>query len=205
VGDVHDRRLDEAPGPQMYVPYAQRAERGLFLVAHTAEDPRAWNERLRAVVRAVDPELPLHDVATMDGLVADDTRERRAGRTALGGFAAAALALAALGLYALLAQAARERVPEIGLRMALGAGRRDVLRLFLADGARLVAAGLLAGVPLALASTRFVRAFVFGVTATDPLTYVAVGLLLGVVELAACALPAWRAARVDPWSALRAE
>jgi predicted permease len=205
VGDVRDRRLDEAPGPQMYMPYAQRAERGLFLVARTAADPRAWHETLRAAVRAVDPELPLHNVATLQRLVADDTRERRAARAALSGFAAAALALAALGLYALLAQTARERVPEIGLRMALGAERRDVLRLFLAEGARLVAGGLLAGVPLALASSRFVRAFVFGVRAADPLTYVAVGLLLCVVELGACVLPAWRAARVDPWSALRAE
>jgi putative ABC transport system permease protein len=141
----------------------------------------------------------------MERLVADDSRERRAAGVALGGFAAAALALAALGLYALLAQTARERVPEIGLRMALGAGRRDVLRLFLAEGVRLVAGGLFAGVPIALATSRFARAFVFGVTAADPLTYLAVSLLLCVVELAACALPAWRATRVDPWSALRAE
>jgi predicted permease len=205
VGDVRDRRLDEAPGPQMYMPYAQRAASGLFLVAHTAEDPRAWRERLRAAVRAVDPELPLHDVATMERLVSDDSRDRRAARAALGGFAAAALALAALGLYALLAQTARERVPEIGLRMALGAQRKDVLRLFLSEGARVVGWGLLTGIPLALAASRLLRGFVFGVKTTDPATYLAVALLLAAVALVACALPAGRAARVDPVTALRAE
>jgi predicted lysophospholipase L1 biosynthesis ABC-type transport system permease subunit len=205
VGDVRDRRLDRPPGPQMYVPYAQRPERRLFLAARTAVDPLAWHETLRGAVREVDPDLPLHDVTTMERLVRRDTSSRRAARWALGGFAAAALALTALGLFALLTKTVRDRVPEVGLRMALGAERSDVMRLFLGEGARLVAWGLLAGVPLAVASTHFLRAFVFGVSRTDPVTFATVGLLLGGVAVVASALPAWRASRVDPVSALRSE
>jgi predicted permease len=205
VGDVRDQRLDRPPGPQMYVPYAQRPERSLFLAARTAADPLAWRETLRVAVREVDPDLPLQDVTTMDRLVRRDTSSRRAARWALGGFAAAALALTALGLYALLTQTVRDRVPEVGVRMALGAERSHVMRLFLGEGARLAGWGLLAGVPLAVASTRLLRAFVFGVSGTDPVTFLAVGVLLGAVALAACAVPAWQAAHVDPLSALRSD
>ena len=205
VGDVRDQRLDRPPGPQMYVPYAQRPERRLFLAVRTAADPLAWHEALRAAVREVDPDLPLQDVTTMERLVRRDTGARRAARWALGGFAAAALALTALGLYALLAQAARERVPEVGVRIALGAGRRDVMRLFLGEGARLVGWGLLAGVPVAVASTRFLQAFVFGVSRTDPATFATVGLLLGAVAVLAGVLPAWRASGVDPATTMRSE
>jgi predicted permease len=205
VGDVRDQRLDRPPGPQMYVPYAQRPERRLFLAVRTAVDPLAWHEALRAAVHEVDPDLPLQEVTTMERLVRRDTSARRAARWALGGFAAAALALTALGLYALLAQAARERVPEVGVRIALGAGRSDVMRLFLGEGARLVAWGLLAGVPLAVASTRLLRAFVFGVSHTDPLTFGTVGLILGAAAVLASGLPAWRASGVDPASTLRSE
>jgi putative ABC transport system permease protein len=205
VGDVRDSRLDQAPEPQVYVPYAQRPTSGVFFVVRTAGDPVAALPLLRSAVKDEDAELPIYDVTTMRRLTQDDTRDRRAARTALAGFAAAALLLAALGLYALLAQAVRERVPEIGVRMALGAGRADVLRLFLADGGRLVLQGLLAGAVLALAASRLLRGFVFGVTTTDPATYVTVAVLLSVVAFAACAIPAWRAARVDPWQALRAD
>jgi putative ABC transport system permease protein len=205
VGDVRDRALDREPGPQLYTPYAQRRTSGLFLVVRTAGDARSALPVLRAAVHAADEGLPLFDVTTMERLVEDDTQGRRAAGTALAGFAAAAVALAALGLYGLLAQTVRERVPEIGVRLALGARRRDVARLFLADGARLALLGLGTGTVAALAGTRLLGGFLYGVTATDPGTYVAVALLLGAVSLAACALPAWRAARVDPVRALRSE
>jgi len=113
------------------------------------------------------------------------------------------VALATLGLYGLLAQAVRERAPEIGIRMALGAGRSDIVRLFLGEGGRLVLAGLAAGGAAALGGARLLRGFLFGVGAADPATYGAVALLLAAVSLAACAVPAWRAARVDPLRALR--
>lgn len=205
VADVRDRRLDRDARPQIYVPYAQRPESGIFLVVQAAGDALSALPALRGAVGSLDAELPLYNVTTMERLVSDNTRERRAARTALGGFAAAAVLLAALGLYALLAQTVRERVPEIGVRVALGAERADVVRLFLAEGSQLLAWGLGAGVALALTATRLLRAFVFGVTTTDPATYVVVALLLSFVALAACALPAWRASRIDPVRALRSE
>jgi putative ABC transport system permease protein len=205
VGDVRDGHLDRQPEPQVYVPYAQRPTLGVFLALHTEGDALAALPLLRSSLRDVDAELPLYGVTSMERLRADDMRERRAARAALGGFAAAALLLAALGLYALLAQTVRERVPEIALRMTLGARRSDIVLLFLREGGRLVLGGLLAGSALALIASRLLRGLVFGVTATDPVTYVGVALLLSAVALAACALPAWRGSQVEPWQALRAE
>jgi len=203
VGDVRDRALDTEPGPQIYVPFAQRPTEALFLVVRTADVPALPS--LRLAVRDVDPDLPVYGVTTMERLARDDVRDRRVARAALAGFAGAALALAALGLYGLLAQMVRERVPEIGVRLALGAQRADVVRLFLAEGGRLVVAGLATGTVVALAGTRLMRGLLFGVTTADPATYAAVALLLAVVSLAACAVPAWRAARVDPLRALRSD
>ena len=205
VGDVRDRARDRAPDPQVYVPYAQRPTGALFLVVRSAESPVAALPPLRLAVRDVDPELPVYNATTMDRLAGDDLRERRAARAALAGFAAAALALAALGLYGLLAQSVRERILEIGVRMALGARRADVVRLFLAEGGRLVLAGLAGGAAVALAGTRLLRSLLFGVGPADPATYAVVATLLGAVSLAACAVPAWRAARVDPLRALRSD
>jgi predicted permease len=205
VGDVRDRSLDRDPGPQIYVPYDQRPTGGVFLVVRTEGDPLSVLPAVRLAVREVDADMPLYDVATMERLAGDDVRDRRVARGALAGFAAAALALAALGLYGLLAQTVRERVPEIGVRMALGARRGDVVRLFLAEGGRLVLAGVAAGAAVALAGTRLMRGLLFGVTTADPATYAAVVLLLAVVSLAACAVPAWRAARIDPLRALRSD
>ncbi|HUL78763.1 MAG TPA: ABC transporter permease [Vicinamibacteria bacterium] len=205
VGDVRDSRLDRAPEPQVYVPYAQRPTSGVFLVVRTGGDPLAALPLLRSVVNAEDPALPVYDATTMERLEANDTRDRRAARTALGGFAGAAVLLAALGLYALVAQAARQRVPEIGVRMALGARRSDVVRLFLADGGTVVLQGIAAGTVLALVASHLLRGFVFGVTTTDPVTYLTVVALLSAVAVAACAVPAWRAARVEPSRALRME
>jgi predicted permease len=205
VADVRDRALDRAPEPQVYVPYAQRPTGAVFLVVRGAESPLAALPPLRLAVRDVDPELPVYNATTMDRLVGADLQERRAARAALGGFAAAALALAALGLYGLLAQTVRERVPEIGVRMALGARRADVVRLFLGEGGRLVLAGLAAGAAVALAGTRLLRSLLFGVSPADPATYAIGAALLAVVSLAAGAVPAWRASRVDPLRALRSE
>ena len=174
-------------------------------MVRSAESPVAALPPLRLAVRDVDPELPVYNATTMDRLAGDDLRERRAARAALAGFAAAALALAALGLYGLLAQSVRERIPEIGVRMALGARRADVVRLFLAEGGRLVLAGLAGGAAVALAGTRLLRSLLFGVGPADPATYAVVATLLGAVSLAACAVPAWRAARVDPLRALRSD
>ena len=205
VGDVRDRRLDRASDAQLYVPMAQRPVSGMSLVVRSDGDPAASLAVLRAAVRAVDADLPLYGATTLVHLAVEDTRGRRAARSALAGVAAAALALSALGLYGVLAQAVRERSGEIGVRMAVGAARRDVVRLFLADGARIVAGGLAAGLVLAVAGTRLLRGMLFGVTTTDPATYAAVTAVLALAAAAACALPAWRASRVDSLQALRSE
>ena len=205
VGDVRDRTLDREPTPQLYVPYAQRPTYGHSFVVRTAGDPGLAVPILREAVRSADRTLPLYDVAPMARQARDTTRERRAARSALGGFAAASLLLSALGLYALLAQDVRERLPEIGLRMAIGASRPDVLRMVLASGARLLVAGLALGSLVGLGAGRALRGYLFGVTASDPLTYVGVaGVLLG-AGLLACGLPAWKASRTDPLAALRAD
>ena len=132
-----------------------------------------------------------------------DTRDRRIAGSALAGFAAAALLVAVLGLYGLVAQSVRHRVREIGVRVAVGATPNTVLRLFLAEGGRLMLWGVIGGVAIAIPATRMLSSLVFGVTTTDPWTYAAVAALLLVVGLATSAVPAWRAARIDPTEALR--
>jgi predicted permease len=205
VGDVRDRRLDTAPGPQIYTPYAQRPEAGMFLVVRTEAEPAAALPALRAAVHGVDGDLPLFNVTTMQRVTAAHTRDRRAATAAIGAFAGSAVLLVALGLYGLLGQVVRDRVPEIGVRIALGARRAHVMRLVLGEGMRLLAYGMAAGVAVSLVATRLLRGLVFGVAATDPATYLVVASLLTGVALAACALPAWRATRIDPTQALRAE
>jgi predicted permease len=205
VGNVRAAGLASEPEPQIYFPYAQRPARGFFLVAHTTGDPLAALLEIRHAVRLADATLPLYNATTLARLEAVDTRDRRTARTALTAFAIAAMLLAALGMYGLLAQVVRERVPEMGVRLALGARPADVVRLVFAEGGKLVAWGLAAGIGLSLVTARLFESFVFGVTPNDPPTYLSVVVLLSAVALAACALPAWRASRIDPLRALRTE
>lgn len=203
VGDVRDRGLDTPAEPQLYAPYAQDTEDTLFLVVRVDDDPLRALPALREAVRAADPELPIYDVSTMERLVRGDTSDRHVAVQTLTGFAGAAVLLAALGLYGLLAQMVRERRTEIGLRMALGASGRGVVRLFLREGAQLVGAGLVLGIILAYAARGTIASLVYGVSPGDSATYVAVAVLLAAIGLGACAIPAWRAAHLDPMQALR--
>jgi putative ABC transport system permease protein len=205
VGDVRDRRLDRTPGPQLYAPYAQRATGGFFIVCRTASPPLSTQGVVRSTIHAIDPDLPVYGVAAMNDLVAATATQRRAGSAALLAFALAAMALAALGLYALVAHSVRDRVPEIGVRVAVGANRSDVMRLFLGDAVRLAFVSIAAGVPLAVAGSRLLRGYLFGVAAGDPATYAAVVAAIVVVFVCASVVPAWRATHVDPLTALRAE
>ena len=205
VGNVRAQGLASEPKPQLYFPFAQRPSPFFFLVARTTGDPLAALPEIRSAVRMVDPNLPLYNATTMARLESVDTRDRRTARTALTAFAVAAMLLAALGVYGLLAQVVRERVPEMGVRLALGARPADVVRLVFAEGGRLVAWGVAAGVGVSLLTARLFESFVFGVTPNDPATYLSVTVLLSAVALAACALPAWRASRIDPLRALRTE
>jgi putative ABC transport system permease protein len=174
-------------------------------VVRGTEDTAAVAREIRTHLRALDPNLPIDDVRTLGYAAARSAAQPRFRTYVLAGFAAVSLLLAATGLYGLLSYSVTQRVREIGVRMALGATPRDVLRLVVGEGMALVAVGAVAGVIAAAAAGRLVTALLFGVSATDPATYAAVIAVLGLVASAACCLPALRAARVSPMSALRSE
>jgi putative ABC transport system permease protein len=168
-------------------------------------DPRALATAIRAAVRSLDPARPVFGMRPLDAVVDATLDQPRLNATALSALAVAALALASLGLYGLLMLLVSQRRHELGVRMALGAPRRHVLGLMLTMGGRLVAVGLAIGVAASLASTRLLRSQLFGVQSADPIAYAAVAVLLGLVALVACYIPARRAAGVDPMVALRQE
>ena len=202
VGTVHGKDLTDEPKGTVYFPYRLS---GMTLLVRTAGDPRALAATLRQEVLAVDPDQPVYDVKTMEERVSASLEQRRFAATLLALFAALALVLASIGLHGVIAYLVAQRTPEIGIRMALGAQRADILRLVLRQGLVLTLAGLAVGLAASLAATRFLETLLFGVTATDPLTLAAVAALLCVVALAACYFPARRALRVDPIVALRYE
>ena len=207
VGDVRDRALATAGDPTAYLYAPQRPYRttdGMTFVVRTNGDVDALLPRLRDAVRDVDPNVPAQ-LATMEHWVRASSADRRFLATLLGAFAGAATLLAAIGIYAVLSYMVVERRREIGVRMALGARRADVLRDVVARGLVLAAAGLAGGVALALALARVMASQLYGVTSTDAATYAGVCALLALVALAASWLPAWRAMRVDPMIALRGD
>ena len=208
VADVRQSGLDRDVQPMLYVPYGQ-VDEALFLrfvsfVARTTTPARVA-EAMRAEIRRVSPDLPIQSALTMDEAVAASVASPRFRMLLLVLFAAAAMLIATCGIYGLMAYAVAQRRREIGVHMALGASRRDVARLVLTRALRIVGAGLLGGLVVAAAVTRVLQRFLFGVTPTDPVAFAAVTLLLLTVALAAVWLPARRAARIDPWAALRAD
>jgi predicted permease len=212
VGNVKQGPLDSPTEPHTYQPLAQlddagvdRIGRSLHVVVRASGDPAALTNMLREQVRALDPEVPLTEVRTMDEVLARSMSSRRFSTLLLAAFAAAALLLAVFGLYGVIAYSVSRRTHEIGVRVALGATRGEVLRMVLGQGLRLVLAGAAIGIAGALGLTRFLSSLLYGVQPADPVTLVAVSLLLGCVTLAACFVPARRAASVDPMEALRYE
>jgi putative ABC transport system permease protein len=203
VGDVHQLGLDTAPLPTVYWPHSELVMSGMTILARTSNDPLALLSTIRNQLQQLDPELPMAAVATMDQLLADSLSRSRFTMFLLGIFAAVALLLAAVGIYGLIAYSVTQRTQELGIRIAFGAQRHDVLRLVLAQGTRLTLLGLALGILAALALSRLLATLLFGVTATDPLTFAGVVVLLALVALAACFIPAHRATRVDPMVALR--
>jgi predicted permease len=208
VGVARDgkyRSLGDRPRPYIYRPLFQSYEPTMTLVVRTAGDPLSVAGAVREQLRALDPNLPVADVKTLGEQVDLSLLPARVAAWTLGGFGLLALVLAAVGIYGVVNYSVAQRTREIGVRMALGAQGRDVLRLVLGEGLLVVGVGLALGLLLSLVATRVVAGFLYGVGATDPLTFVGVPLLLGAVALAASYLPARRATRVDPIVALRYE
>ena len=175
------------------------------VVLRTEGDPAAIMSQVRDAVNQVDPREVIYGAQTMDDVIATSFAARRLSMTLLGIFASLALALSCVGIYGVISYLVGQRTHEIGVRMALGAQRSDVLRLVLGQGARMALIGVAVGIAAALGLTRLMANQLFGVTAHDPLTFVVVTILLTLVALLACYLPARRAVKVDPMVALRYE
>lgn len=205
VGDTKQRTLGEDPEPRMYVPVLQAPINFSNVVARTAGDPLALTPAVRSAIWSVDPEQPVWSVSSMDQLLARSTWQARFTTLLTGGFAALALLLAAIGVYGLMAYTVVQRTREVGIRLAVGASPRQAVALVLTRGVRMTAAATILGVVGAAAATRLLRTQLFGVTPGDPATFAAATVVLVLVGLAACWIPARRAAKVDPVVALRGE
>jgi len=205
VADVRHASLEEQPQLQAYLPFWQSSASAAALVLRTSTDPTSLASAVRKELSTIDPGLAVADIRTMDQLVSESTAMRRLQTFLLSVFAGAALLLSLVGLYALLAYSVRQRTAEIGVRMALGAGKSDVIRLVVGQGASLAFAGIAIGLVTAWGFTRLLASLLFEVKATDAITFVSVPIVFCMVALAGCYVPARRATRVDPMVALRYE
>ncbi|HYL64038.1 MAG TPA: ABC transporter permease [Candidatus Methylomirabilis sp.] len=208
VGDVKHSGLNQPTDPAVYTPFAQSDERWrrfMTLAIRTTDASPGLVEEVKRQVWRLDSQIPVSDVHAMDELIAVSLAQQRFNMLLLGLFAALALILAAVGIYGAMAYAANQRTHEIGIRTALGAQRRDVLRLVMQDGAKIALFGTASGIAGALALTHFMVSLLFEVKPTDPAIFGCVALLLATIVLVACYIPARRAMRVDPMVALRYE
>jgi putative ABC transport system permease protein len=205
VADVRRADLSTAPEPMYYIPYTQLVWGAPTIVVRTLGDPLTAVPAVRSLLEEMDPELPVYEVRTMDDYVTMSVGRQRFQTVLLGSFAGLALLLTAVGLYGVMAYSVVQRTHEIGIRMALGASRENVLRMVLGSGARMAIIGVAAGVIGALVLTRFMQSMLYDVKSTDPITFAGVCLVLAAVALLASYIPARRATRVDPMVALRYE
>nr|MBA2502036.1 ABC transporter permease [Pyrinomonadaceae bacterium] len=206
VGDVKSSRLDAETNSQIYVPYAQDATwGGLSLAVRTKGEPETLAAGVRDAVRAIDKNLPAYDIKTMDTVLSASVANNRLVVLLFGVFAMFALLLASIGIYGVIAYSVAQRTHEIGIRIALGAQTSDVLRLVVGQGMRLVVVGVGLGLIGAFVVTRLLVSLLYSVSATDPLVYAGVAVLLTIIALLACYIPARRATKVDPMVALRYE
>lgn len=204
VANVRHSSLEEEPPPEIYTAWQNDAQHA-YIVVRSALPPQEIASAVRATLRTIDPNLALADIHTMGELISKTRARRRFQTTLVTVFAGSALLLALIGLYGLVSYSVKQRTAEIGVRMALGASRKQVITMILGSSMKLVIAGLVVGLAGALALTRILSSFLYNVRPIDPLTFVAVPALLLLVTIAACAIPGWRAAEVDPIQALRCD
>jgi len=207
--DVRNESLETAAVPQIYVPFLEArqmsVDRSAYIAVRSSLSQDAVVSEIRAAVRSLDPDLAISDIHKMSDSVTAATASRRFQTILLMLFSGIAMFLAVVGVYGLLAYSVRQRTGEIGLRMALGSSKTGVIRLVLREGLGLLGMGLLVGLAAAFAFTRLLAGFLYDVPGLDPLTFALVPVLLFVATLAACLIPSWRAAAVDPMNALRHE
>ena len=210
VGDVRSMGASEPAPPAVYVPFAQAPRppyegRAMTFVVRTPGDPSVVVPSARAAVASVDAGLPLANVRPMVDVISAAAAQPRFTTLVMSFFAGAALLLAGLGLYGILTHRVEQRIREMGIRIALGAGQRDIFRLIIGNGMALALVGVIVGIPAALMFTQLMTGVLSDVTSTDPLTYLAVVAMLVICTLLACYIPARRATRVDPLVALRTD
>jgi putative ABC transport system permease protein len=205
VGDVRTIDRQEEQLPAFYLPYGYIGMPGLVVAVRTTGQPETFTTALRNQVRRIDPEQPVYNVRTMNEFIANATAQQRLQASLSSIFSVVALLLVAVGIYGVVAYWVRQRRREIGVRIALGAGTIDILKMVIVQGMRNVLLGLILGLAGSFALTRWIGSSVFGLGTNDPVTFVMVGLLVFGVALVACYLPAWRATKVNPSTALRVE
>jgi predicted permease len=203
VANVHQNLENSAWPDTVYTPFAQNPQPFAMVAIRTEGDPLRFTSLVRERVRSLDRDQPISEVRTMDDLIEQEVGQRRLIVKLLGSFAGVAVLLALIGIYGVISYSVTQRVPELGIRSALGAGQRDILRLILGQGLGLTLAGIGLGIAGALALTRLMKSLLFEVSATDPVTFAEIGLLFIVLAFAASYIPALRAARLDPIAALR--
>jgi putative ABC transport system permease protein len=199
---IRHRGLDLDPQPEYYLPLAQRARSSVILTVRSTQDPRSLTTAMRREIQSIDPDQPIANIRTLEGVTADSIAPRRLSVVLLGAFAGIALLLAGVGIYGVISYLVVQRTHEIGVRMALGAQRRDVLRLVVGHALKLVGIGTVIGLILAFLSTRTLSALLYSVGAFDAATFIFVTVTLATVALFASYVPALRATRADPMIAL---
>jgi len=202
VGDIKHTGLDAEPKPEMYVPFAQDPYKSMIFTVRSGQDPRLLASAIRSQIQAIDAAQSVANIRTFEQVIADSLAPRRLSVLLLGVFAGAAVILASVGIYGVISFLVVQRTHEIGVRMALGAQRADVLRLVIGRALKLVGVGTAVGLFLAFFGTRALQALLYRVSAFDAPTFLLVSLILGIVALAASYLPALRATRADPMIAL---
>jgi putative ABC transport system permease protein len=205
AGDVKRFELDDVAGPEIYWPYSQKPRWASYFAIRTDSDPTSIVTAVRSRMSGLDKDVPVLNVSTIDQMVAAALRGPRFNSALIGAFAGLALVLASFGLYAVISYSVTQRTHEIGVRIAVGAGQGDIFKLIVGQGMLMTLIGVAIGLTASVALTRGMSSLLFGVSATDPLTFAGISLLLTFVSLLACYIPARRAMKVDPMAALRYE